>query len=191
MNCTGIGAGELARDNACFPTKGQTVLVRGQAKSVVTRRHEEDGKEPWEALVIPRPGEEVTMLGGCKIAGDWSTDSDEEITKIILERCKPLVPELLNETGEFDVLAVRVGLRPSRNGRARVEGEQLPNGGFVVSDSGKYSFASFGSFRGLSKVLGGLKHLKTPTSALNLTVLTLRFCRSIITDITAPALRVQ
>ncbi len=114
VDCAGVGAGQLAGDEACFPTKGQTVLVRGQASKIATRRNL-SGPEPWEALVIPRPGEDVTLLGGCKLVGDWSTDPNEVITATILERCKALAPELLNESGEFEVLDVRVGLRPRWN----------------------------------------------------------------------------
>lgn len=66
VNCTGLGAGKLVHDPAVFPTKGQTIIVRGQAARIATRSG--DG---WEALVIPRPGANETLLGGCKIAGDW------------------------------------------------------------------------------------------------------------------------
>ncbi|KAJ5714406.1 uncharacterized protein N7483_011587 [Penicillium malachiteum] len=68
VNCTGLGAGKLADDEACFPTLGQTVLVKGKAHRVVTRRNEQE-EQPWEALVIPRPGEEITVLGGVQGEG--------------------------------------------------------------------------------------------------------------------------
>ena len=66
VNCSGLGAGKLVPDQACFPTKGQTVIVKGQANYIATRAG--DG---WEAIVIPRPGADETLLGGCKISGDW------------------------------------------------------------------------------------------------------------------------
>ena len=47
------------------------------------------------------------------------------MTKSILKRCQPLAPELLNTDGEFEVLSVQVGLRPTRSGGARVEMELL------------------------------------------------------------------
>ncbi|KAE8155417.1 FAD dependent oxidoreductase [Aspergillus tamarii] len=144
VNCAGLGAQLLAHDEACFPTKGQTVLVRGQARAVVTRRNEE-GDEPWEALVIPRPGERVTTLGGCKIAGDWNTEPDNRMTETILDRCKPLAPELLNEKGKFEVLEVRVGLRPSRRGGPMVEAEDLGDGQLVVHNYGHNSAGFEGS----------------------------------------------
>lgn len=66
INCTGLAAGKLVDDPALFPTKGQTVIVKGHAARIATRSG--DG---WEALVIPRPGANETLLGGCKIVGDW------------------------------------------------------------------------------------------------------------------------
>lgn len=51
------------------------------------------------------------------------TSPQQTTTREILEGCKNLAPELLNADGEFDVLAVQVGLRPSRRGGPRVETE--------------------------------------------------------------------
>jgi glycine/D-amino acid oxidase-like deaminating enzyme len=144
VNCTGLGAGKLAGDETCFPTLGQTVLVKGKAHRVVTRRNEQE-EQPWEALVIPRPGENITVLGGCKVKGDWCTEPSDRMTATILERCKPLVPELLNEDGNFEVLDVRVGLRPSREGGPRVSMEPLEGGRYVVHNYGHNSAGFEGS----------------------------------------------
>ncbi|GKU07817.1 unnamed protein product [Fusarium langsethiae] len=119
VNCTGIAAARLTPDQQVFPSKGQTVIVSGTAKRIATRRG-----NGWEALVIPWPGTNRTMLGGCKIADDWSTDADEQLTQQILNRCSPIAPELLNSNGEFEVLQVRVGLRPARHGGPRMELER-------------------------------------------------------------------
>lgn len=59
---------------------------------------------------------------------------DDDTTKAILKGCKPLAPELLNENGEFEILSVQCGLRPSRNGGPRVESEVL-DGSFAVVHS--------------------------------------------------------
>jgi len=71
------------------------------------------------------------MLGGCKIPGKWSTEPDKAITQMILERCKPLAPELLNADGEFEVRRVRLGLRPARHGGPRMELERCRYGKFI------------------------------------------------------------
>lgn len=63
---------------------------------------------------------------------------DESVTKLILNRCRPLVPELLNEEGEFEVLREQVGLRPTRTAGPRVELEETENGKFVCHNYGHH-----------------------------------------------------
>lgn len=48
-----------------------------------------------------------------------------DVNKRILEGCKQLIPECLNENGDFTILKEYVGLRPHRKGGPRVEIEQL------------------------------------------------------------------
>jgi D-amino-acid oxidase len=67
VNCTGLSAGKLVPDEAMFPTKGQTIVVKGKADRVGVR-----SGSGWEALVVPRPGSNETLLGGCKLVDDWS-----------------------------------------------------------------------------------------------------------------------
>lgn len=45
------------------------------------------------------------------------------MTKLILDRCRSIAPELLDANGDFEVLSVQVGLRPSRRGGPRIEME--------------------------------------------------------------------
>ncbi|KAI9845255.1 MAG: hypothetical protein M1837_005011 [Sclerophora amabilis] len=131
VNATGLSARTLVPDGQVYPSRGQTVLVRGVAESIRTRVG-----EFGIAYVIPRgpigndgDAEGTTVLGGCKQAGNWSEQIDDTITRTILDRCKTLAPELLNEEGEFDVLGAQVGLRPAREGGARVEMEEIIEGG--------------------------------------------------------------
>ena len=98
-------------------TEDSRVVAVGTARRLATRL----GREGWETLVIPWPGMNEIMLGGCKIAGELNTWPDEAITQTILERCGPLAPELLNADGEFEVRWVRVGLRLARHGGPRME----------------------------------------------------------------------
>ena len=51
------------------------------------------------------------------------TQADEETTQSILEGCKDLAPKLLDEHGNFGIISVQWGLRPSRNGGPRLETE--------------------------------------------------------------------
>lgn len=148
VNCTGIAAGKLTPDPLVFPVKGQTIVVSGLAERVATRCG--DG---WEAIVIPWPGTSKTMLGSSKVANDWSTDPDDQITRLILDRCKPIAPELLNDDGEFEILQVRVGLRPARHGGPRMELEHCQNR-FICHGYGHYSAGYEGSVGIAREILG-------------------------------------
>jgi D-amino-acid oxidase len=66
VNCTGLSSKTLFGDKAMYPTKGQTVIVRGEAERISLIL---GGR--LEASVIPRPGSGTSVLGGCKLAGDW------------------------------------------------------------------------------------------------------------------------
>lgn len=69
---------------------------------------------------------------------------DDETTKLILERCKPIAPELLNAQGEFDVLSAQVGLRPTRLGGPRVQIESLEKYDKSLSGAGKFICHNYG-----------------------------------------------
>jgi glycine/D-amino acid oxidase-like deaminating enzyme len=72
----------------------------------------------------------MTILGGTKDIGDWSAEPNPSTTEEILRRAKEWVPELLDASGNFQVLSVQVGLRPARKGGVRVEMERVDK--FVV-----------------------------------------------------------
>lgn len=65
VNCTGLGAKKLAGDEGMYPTRGQTILVRGETKIARLRKG-----EGWTAYTVRRPGE-GTILGGSFQEGDW------------------------------------------------------------------------------------------------------------------------
>lgn len=66
VNCTGMGALKLVPDEKVYPTKGQTVVVKGRAKQISFREG-----EGYVSYAIPRIGEEITILGGTKGVRDW------------------------------------------------------------------------------------------------------------------------
>lgn len=108
------------------PIRGQTVLVQGELQEIRTlQSYHPDTKTTSISYAIPRPGSNTTVLGGCNIKDDWSTDVDKEMTTSILSRARKLVPELMiaaeeGEEARFDVIKAQVGLRPGRTGGARV-----------------------------------------------------------------------
>lgn len=119
VNATGLSARRLCNDVDVHPIKGQTVLVRGEAKATRTRLGAD-----YISYCIPRPGSGTSILGGTKVVGDWSTKPDEETTKIILGRLDKIAPELKTSAeGGFEVISVQCGLRPGRTGGPRVETE--------------------------------------------------------------------
>jgi D-amino-acid oxidase len=121
INATGLGALTLCADTEMFPIRGQTVLVKGEAHSTITRVGSD-----YRAYSIPRPGSGTTILGGTKEEGVWDSELDENATEEILRRNAWIVPELLTGAdGGFEVLSVQCGLRPGRKGGPRVEREVL------------------------------------------------------------------
>ncbi|KAF2836840.1 nucleotide-binding domain-containing protein [Patellaria atrata CBS 101060] len=135
VNCTGLAARSLVPDETVYPIAGQTVRVRGVAGALTTVEGGGPGVNDagpkagngGVTYLIPQPSEELTVLGGTKEEGNWSTVPEPGVTREILERCGAYAPELLDEGG-FEVLDVRVGLRPGRRGGVRVEGERVRMG---------------------------------------------------------------
>ena len=141
INCTGLGAKHfLGREESekLYPIRGQTILVKGEAK--VARTWVGFGETHEVAYVIPRPGSGTTILGGCKQVGNWSGQVDEELNGKILEVIKKerLAEELKDEKGDFEVLSYQVGHRPGRKGGPRVEleGKEKLEGTWLVHSYG-------------------------------------------------------
>lgn len=63
VNACGLGAKELVPDDGMVPVRGQTVLVRGEAKHAKTMNE--------NRYAIPRPGSGTTILGGTREVGNW------------------------------------------------------------------------------------------------------------------------
>jgi D-amino-acid oxidase len=151
VNATGLGAFKLCGDYAMFPVRGQTVLVKGEAEAIRTRLGEGYGH-----YCIPRRGSGTTILGGIKQAGNWSGVPDPETTKVILERCGYMVPELqTGEDGGFEVLSMQCGLRPGRTGGVRIEREVVGGGRRVVHAYG-HAGAGYQNSIGCAREVVGL-----------------------------------
>jgi D-amino-acid oxidase len=113
VNCAGLGARELAGDDAVVPVRGQVLLVRplpGPPRAIA----DEEGPNAL-AYVLPRG--DVWVLGGEAAAGTWDVGVSEDASRDILARCTALVPEL----ADAEVVGARAGLRPGRHGSVRLE----------------------------------------------------------------------
>ncbi|KAL2809157.1 POT family-domain-containing protein [Aspergillus granulosus] len=133
FNCIGNKAKTLpgVQDTKCYPTRGQIVLVKAPAVKQNMMRHGKD----YETYIIPRPMSDSTViLGGYLQKGDSDDLIREHETKSILQRTGDLLPVLTN--GETRVLKVAVGFRPSREGGARVERQDIRPGRTVVHNYG-------------------------------------------------------
>ncbi|TIA87563.1 hypothetical protein E3P81_03899 [Wallemia ichthyophaga] len=127
VNATGLGARKLdgCNDPQVMPIRGQTVVVDApNVKECVMALDSSYSSE--SAYIIPRPNGQA-ILGGCFQVGNWDTEVDIDMGQRILERCFELNKNL-SPTGKFeDIKVVRhnVGLRPAREGGARLEFELL------------------------------------------------------------------
>jgi D-amino-acid oxidase len=125
VNCTGLGARELARDDSVVPIRGQIVRVEpGRTRRFVQAG---GGLGPL-AYVIPR--KDCTVLGGTQDVGAWETAVDPGVADAIRARCVALEPGLNGAR----VLSHAVGLRPGRP-EVCLESERRP-GGVLVHDYG-------------------------------------------------------
>jgi len=121
VNCTGLGARELAGDPSLSPVRGQIVAV------------EQFGLTEWlldqadpERLTYLVPRGDTVILGGTAEEGDADPEVRPATAEAILARCAALVPQVAGAR----VLGHRVGLRPARPA-VRLEPE-LRAGGPVV-----------------------------------------------------------
>jgi D-amino-acid oxidase len=128
VNCSGVGAIQLAKDSDLHPARGQIVRIK--------RRPDHAGfvdltQEPAIAHVTPRTHD--TVLGGTYEANVSTLAPDWDEAARTLERCQAICPALASISLE-DVLGISCGLRPVRSS-VRVEAEHV-NGHPIVHNYG-------------------------------------------------------
>ncbi len=123
VNCSGVGARELAHDEAVYPLRGQTMLLEAAGIRV--------GYMDNSAIDHIFPRADGVLIGGVKVKGDWNRQLDPQIAADILERCAKIEKRLANAT----VLSEFVGLRPGRD-EVRLELERLDDGSPVIHNYG-------------------------------------------------------
>jgi D-amino-acid oxidase len=117
VNCTGLGARELAGDAALRAVRGQLVVVTnpGVRMGMVEAEEGEDSHD--QTFLIPHG--ETLVLGGTAEPDDERRDPDPATTTAIIARCARLDPRVAT----MPILAERVGLRPERS-EVRVASER-------------------------------------------------------------------
>ena len=123
INCSGIGARELASDVAMEPHRGQVAIV-GKLDlpyAVVC-------DDPPLMYAIPRSQD--CVLGGTNEVSDNRAPDSSTTANIIME-CQRVLG-----FPAPDVVAERVGLRPGRKSGVRVAADTLPDGRTVIHNYG-------------------------------------------------------
>ncbi|UGY94187.1 FAD-dependent oxidoreductase [Streptomyces gobiensis] len=115
VNCTGVGARELAGDEGVTPVRGQHVVVRNPG---IDYWYMEGVDTPeWTAFF---PHHDKVLLGGVYQPGNWNLEPDMADARGILERCARFEPKLK----DVEVIGHTVGLRVGRE-QARLEEEAV------------------------------------------------------------------
>jgi D-amino-acid oxidase len=105
VNCTGVGARELASDPSLQAVRGQHVVVENPG--IEDFFVEEQRESVWAGFFPHGPR---VVLGGVATPDDWSLEPDPAIAAGIVERCAAIEPRLRGAP----VLEHQVGLRPVR-----------------------------------------------------------------------------
>lgn len=138
VNCTGIGASNIGgvADKLVVPARGQIVLVRNVSGKMMDISGTDDGGGEATYLMCRAAGG-GTVLGGSYQKGNWDTQVDPNLAIRIMKRAVAVCPELTGGKGIEHLSIIRhgVGLRPVREGGARVEKERL-DGTWVVHNYG-------------------------------------------------------
>ncbi|KUL48353.1 amino acid oxidase [Streptomyces sp. NRRL F-4489] len=127
VNCTGLGARDLAPDPQVRPVQGQLVIVENPG--VTEWFTAADAGAVDTAYLLPQPF--GLILGGTARPDAWSRDPDPAVARAIVARCAHYVPEVARAR----ILAHRAGLRPARPA-VRLAAERLPDGTLCVHNYG-------------------------------------------------------
>ncbi len=137
VNCTGLGAAVLGgvADETVVPARGQIVLVRNETGGRMLNFSGTDDGDDEACYIMGRALGGGTVIGGSYQKGNWNGQVDMDLANRILERAARAFPALTGGTREaknFDIIRHGVGLRPVREGGARVELERLSDDGVWV-----------------------------------------------------------
>ena len=167
INCTGLSARKFVSKQEAeklYPIRGQTILVKGEAKMGRTYIGIPNKDDQEVLYVISRSGSGTTILGGCKQVGRWEGEVDERLSDRLIAGFKRegLAEELrTGKGGEFEIMSVQVGLRPGRKGgpRLELEGNERVEGTWVVHAYGHAGAGyqnSIGSAEKVVRIVSGL-----------------------------------
>ncbi|KAG8219576.1 hypothetical protein J3R82DRAFT_527 [Butyriboletus roseoflavus] len=129
VNAASLGSRSIigVEDTKLYPIRGQAILVKSpNIREFLAVEADDQSTQGGEATyIIPRPGAKYTdtvLLGGTFQSGNWDTSLHMDVAHRIFERCAKVAPSL-KDNGVTKILRHQVGLRPGREGGARVEAE--------------------------------------------------------------------
>lgn len=167
INCTGLGAARLGgvMDSKLTPARGQIVLVSNDAGGRMMDFSGTDDGADEACYVMSRAAGGGTVLGGSYQKGDWNPNVDHNLAIRIMKRAVKACPALTRGTGkieDLDVLRHSVGLRPVREGGARVDKERLgEDGSWIVHNYGHGGAGyqcSYGCAEGVLKLVEEIRN---------------------------------
>ncbi|MFE4797660.1 FAD-dependent oxidoreductase [Streptomyces sp. NPDC056708] len=127
VNCSGLGARDLALDRELRPIRGQHVVVINPGLTEFFS--ENTGTSPDLLCFYPHDG--TVVLGGTAIDDEGDLAPDDKAAARILARCAEVEPRL----AQARVLENRIGARPARS-TVRVETEEREDGSVIVHNYG-------------------------------------------------------
>lgn len=123
VNCSGVGARELARDAAVYPIRGQTLLIDAPAIRI--------GYMDNAVVDHIFPRADGVLIGGIKRPNDWNRELDPALSAEMIRRTAKIEPGI----AAAPVLRQFTGLRPGR-AEVRLEAERLSDRCVVIHNYG-------------------------------------------------------
>ncbi|KAK6540426.1 hypothetical protein TWF694_009222 [Orbilia ellipsospora] len=168
VNCSGLMSCKLGgvEDAKLIPARGQIVVVRNEAPAMYTTNAVNEGDDEMMYIMMRAAGG-GTILGGCYQKGNWSPEIDPNLANRIMKRCVEICPELTGGKGVegLDIIRHGVGLRPWREGGARLESEVI-NGVKVVHNYGAAGWGYQASYGMSSDVVALVEDCLKPQAKL-------------------------
>jgi glycine/D-amino acid oxidase-like deaminating enzyme len=118
VNCSGLGAFDIAADGNVRPVRGQIMLVKGESNEMVLFQGSH------YTYQIPRMFSGGTIIGGIAQEGNMDEAVDLELRNDILQRINLVTKERYKDLDlNKDVIEDIIGFRPGRKGGYRLEKE--------------------------------------------------------------------
>lgn len=150
VNCTGLGAAKLVKNEAFEPYKGQYFVATADADAPIDYVGDDDHPGGM-AYVIPRAGE--VMIGGTAEAG--RSDLEQTIEWLdVAARAGSYVPWVRRIASQESLRPV-VGVRPVRPAGIRIEKELTEDGRTVIHNYG-HGGSGFSLSWGCAEAIGAL-----------------------------------